>query len=273
MCLLILPAAVIFRGSSQSSSAVNKEEKIADVDNKKCNTITENIEQSDSSSIDLCQAEEDNIKSKSFLLTIKKQFVILKNPVFILVMFYYVFAGIGANTYYALAVDYTVKIENLLSLKEAALGMTLTGVGTVIGSIFVMVLSHWSFDRVVFSASCTVVLGVCMAFTSVAKTLVEIYVVGIVFGIANGAYASGIASLIEYQFGQNNEFVSRYSYVLSVIGVGAVVGPLVAGYVGKAVGMSYSFYILGGSTITASALLILYRVVVRIRAKVLAVEE
>ena len=175
--------------------------------------------------------------------------------------------SIGENTYFALEIDYVVSTRNLVSLEQAALGMSLTGIGTVIGSFSLALMSHWSFDRLAFSAVVTLFLGISLTLMPIVQSVYGVYGVNIGFGIADGLYVAGMASLIEYQFGQNEQFLVRFSYQLFVIGIGSLVGPIVAVNVGKAVGMSNSFYFLGGASILASIVLLLYWLVARFGGK------
>ena len=46
--------------------------------------------------------------------------------------------------------------------------------------------------------------------------------------------------------------------MLCVVGIGSVFGPIAAGYLGKAVGMVYSFYFLGGAVIAASTIKLVF---------------
>ena len=277
MCLIILPTALVFRAptielDSDQSTDENKTEDKIETENKleHCKTIAKSGEQSSTS---LTALVKDESKFKFCSPTLKLHLKILKNPVFLLVLLYYFFGGgFSGVTYYGVVVDYFIKVRNLLDFEQAALGMTLAGVGSVVGSLLVTLLSHWSFDRVIFSASSTIVITLCVVLTPIAQTVGEIYAVFITFGVAYGTYASGMASLVEYQFGQNSDFVIRYSYVLFVLGIGGVVGPLLVGYVGTAVGMSYPFYFLGGSGMLVAAILIVYRIVVRVRTRAMVVD-
>ena len=263
ICSLILPASLIFKGPNNSTSTppVSKETK---------NSNETGIEES--SSVDPVEEKDSEIKilkKKIFSCqnTIQSHKLVLKDLVFLLVLAYFMMVSIGENTYFALEIDYVVSTRNLVSLEQAALGMSLTGIGTVIGSFSLALMSHWSFDRLAFSAVVTLFLGISLTLMPIVQSVYGVYGVNIGFGIADGLYVAGMASLIEYQFGQNEQFLVRFSYLLFVIGVGSLVGPIVAVNVGKAVGMSNSFYFLGGASILASIVLLLYWLVARFGGK------
>ena len=197
-------------------------------------------------------------RSSSWLNTLRRHGNILKDKVFCLYLFYFILVSFGENTFYAMAIDYAVEIRNILDLEQAALCITLSGVTSMIGSLTVAILSHWTVDRVVLSSTATLVLGLSLIFMPVVQSVGGMYAISIVFGLAEGVFIAGTSSLVTYEFGQNNQFLTRFSYALCMMGLGSVFGPIAAGYLGKAVGMVYSFYFLGGTVIAASVVLLLY---------------
>ena len=261
--LLYLPAACVFR---ESNFCVSREDDSSDVQSEKGEVVTEE---------EMCRRQSvfstsvDNIiidekvtesvsRSSSCLNILKSHSRVLKDKVFILYLVYFMFVSFGENTYYALAVEYAVETRNILDLEQAALGMTLTGVTSVIGSLAVAILSHWTFDRALFSSVTTLIVGMSLVFMPVVQSLGGMYAISVVYGFSDGLFAGGLSSTLAYQFGQNELFLTRYSYMLCVVGIGSVFGPIAAGYLGKAVGMVYSFYFLGGAVIAASVVLLLY---------------
>ena len=173
MCLLVLPAALVFRAptievdSDQSKDENITEEKTETENNlEHCKTIAKSVEESSTS---LATLVKDESKSKSCSPTLRAHLNVLKSPAFLLILLYYlVGGGLTGVTYNGVVVDYIVKAKDDIDLKQAALGMTLKGVGTIIGSLLLTLLSHWSFDRVIFSASSTIVLALCVVLTPIA---------------------------------------------------------------------------------------------------------
>ena len=239
-CNIVLTANLI-KKREQETLIVAQEKKVEDSD-------------------DMINLTADGAMSRSsfWLNTLRRHGNILKNKVFCLYMFYFFFVSFGENTFYAIAIEYAVETRNILDLAQAALDITLTGVTSVIGSLTIAILSHWTFDRVVFSSTATLVLGISLIFMPVVQSVGGMYAIAIVFGLAEGLFIAGMRSLVTYKFGKNDQFLTRFSYMLCMIGLGSVLGPIAAVYLGIAVGMVYSFYFLGGAVIAASVVLLLY---------------
>ena len=66
---------------------------------------------------------------------------VLKEPAFILFLFYNFFAAAGEFTFYAFAVDFSASM-GILTLTDAALGVTLTGISFFVAAFLLTILSH-----------------------------------------------------------------------------------------------------------------------------------
>ncbi|XP_067930838.1 monocarboxylate transporter 14-like [Watersipora subatra] len=195
------------------------------------------------------ELEKEESSKKRLSLRLKMNLAVIKDPVFILYMFYFMTVSLGENTYFSLAVNYSVSTRDIFTLKQASFAMTVTGICTVIGSFFVLVVSHWSIDRQVFGIVTSTLLSLSLLAMPPVETPAGMFIISVVFGLTNGMFNSGMASLIQYQFGHNEQFLTRFSYLMLMVGVGSVIGPIGAGHLGTVIGMENSFYFLGGVAI------------------------
>lgn len=205
-----------------------------------------------------------SMPSSSLRLIIRSHFVVLKEPVFVLYLIYIMCFSLGDGTFYALAVDYVTNTRSILDLNEAALGMTLTGIGGLVSSSLLIVISHWSFDNALLNIITVLVTSAVLLCMSVVYTVPQAYVLFSVFGVGDGVFAAQMAPLLKYQFGYSEDFTIRLSYAFFVVGIGSTLGPLSAGYIGTAIGMQYVFYFLGGSTLLSVIILTPYWLTKRI---------
>ncbi|XP_067930835.1 monocarboxylate transporter 12-like [Watersipora subatra] len=98
-----------------------------------------------------------------------------------------------------------------------------------------------------------------------SKSSAGMFAISVVFGLTDGMFVSGMSSLIQYQFGHNEQFLTRFSYLMLMAGVGSVIGPIGAGHLGTVIGMKNSFYFLGGVAICGPIASGIYVVCVRVR--------
>ncbi|XP_067930839.1 monocarboxylate transporter 5-like [Watersipora subatra] len=211
------------------------------------------------------EMEKEGSSKQPLSLRLKTNVAVIKDPVFILYMFYFMTVTLGENTYFALAVNYSVSTRGIFTLKQASFAMTVTGICTVIGSFFVMFLSHWSIDRQVFGIVTSTLLSLSLLAMPLVESPAGMFTISVVFGLTDGMFVSGISSLIQYQFGHNEQFLTRFSYLMLMVGVGSVIGPIGAGYLGTVIEMKNSFYFLGGVAICGPVASGVYVVCVRVR--------
>ncbi|XP_067930002.1 monocarboxylate transporter 14-like [Watersipora subatra] len=303
--LLILPAALIYRGTfcpEESSdkvvaSSYNNQTFSSDdnhtslsispappCDNQKSSPNESDKEDSDANitqqkvAVDVVEAdidmkveqsteeiEKEGSSKQPLSLRLKTNLAVIKDPVFILYMFYFMTVSLGENTYFSLAVDYSVSTRGIFTLKQASLAMTVTGICTVIGCVFLTFLSHWSINRQVLGMVTSTLISLSLLAMPLVETPAGMFTISVVFGLTDGMFVSGMSSLIQYQFGHNEQFLTRFSYLMLMVGVGSVIGPIGAGHLGAVIGMENSFFFLGGVAICGPIASGIYVVCVRVR--------
>lgn len=180
---------------------------------------------------------------------------VLKDTTFLLMLLYVMFAAFGENTFYALAVDFSVSL-GILTLKQAAFGMTITGIVLVLVCVLLAFLSHWQFDRMALAVFSVLCLGISLIFVSLADSLASIYALFVVFAISEGGFVGNLFVWVATHFEEHEYFTIRVSYVNFVVGLGSLFGPIAGGYVIKATGMRNVFF-LEGAIPVIGALIIL----------------
>ncbi|XP_067930837.1 uncharacterized protein [Watersipora subatra] len=300
--LLIFPAALIYRGTfrprndedksivtsynnkaimSDSSHSLSSINHTPPCERKTCSSNVDNIYTvAIESDIDKRQDNIDiNFKSnetqqknvsigKKLRSKLQANLAVLKDALFIFYMVYFMAISLGENTYYSLAVDYSVSTRNILTLKEASLAMSVTGICVLAGSVVLIFLSHWSIDRQVFGIVTSTLLSLSLLAMPLVESPAGMFAISVVFGLMDGMFVSGISSLIQYQFGHNEQFLTRFSYLMLMVGVGSVIGPIGAGHLGNTVGMENSFYFLGGVSLCGSISYAIYVIFIKIKNQI-----
>ena len=202
--------------------------------------------------------EADTTEPESPQLSVLASHIfVLKDPLFIQYLFYNLFAAAGEMTFYAFAVDYSVSMD-VLSLTEAALGMTLASVSFFVAAILLTILSHWQLDRLLLSIFSILIMGLAILGVSLSQSMAAMYTCYIIVGFAEGLYVSNQVCYIDSYFAQSEFMIVRLSYVFTVTGIGALVGPIVAGHFAEYFGMKYIYFFIGGLPLLGFFILLPY---------------
>ena len=188
---------------------------------------------------------------------IKSHLYVLKDWKFVLFLFYFLVTSVGESTFYAFAVDYSVTLE-ILDLKQAALGMTLSGVSLCAACLVMAILSHWQLNRLAITIGSAFVMGISLTFISLCRSLPAIYVCFIIYGFTEGVYIANAPTLVQTSFKDSVYMLIRLSYVYVMTGIGSLVGPVMTGHFAESFGIQYLFYFLGVFPLTGSAVLLPY---------------
>ena len=187
---------------------------------------------------------------------IKSHLHVLKDVVFILILLYFMIVTISENGFYALAVDISTA-KGLLTLDQAALGVTLAGTSLLVGCVLVWILSRWELDRYALSIFSMLIMGLCFIFADVSKSLPALYASFIAFGFIEGCYLNNVIPWIADLSAEDSQyFTVRISYVFFMVGVGSLVGPVSAGYFIEATDASYGFYFLAAFPIIGALIIL-----------------
>ena len=187
---------------------------------------------------------------------IKSHLHVLKDVVFILILLYFMIVTISENGFYALAVDISTA-KGLLTLDQAALGVTLAGTSLLVGCVLVWILSRWELDRYALSIFSMLIMGLCFIFAAVSKSLPTLYTSFIAFGFIEGFYMNNILPWIADLSAEDSQyFTLRISYVFFMVGVGSLVGPVSAGYFIEATDASYGFFFLAAFPIIGALIIL-----------------
>ena len=189
------------------------------------------------------------------LSVVKSHLHVLKDPVFIAIMLYFLLGCFGENTFYALAVEYPVTV-GILAVEEAALGATLTSVGLLVGCIFVWIVSHWDINRYALAISSLFLLGIALICAGLSNSLPTIYASYIAFGFVEGCFVNNFLAWIALEFEDFQHFTTRIGYVYCMIGIGSLIGPIVTGYFIKATAMKYAMYFLSAFPMLGSLMIV-----------------
>lgn len=198
--------------------------------------------------------DQPGIEKRSVL---SSHLFVFKDTAFILYLVYNMFAAAGEFSFHAFAVDYSVSL-NILTLTEAALGMTLTSVSLCAAAIFMTVLSHWKLDRIAINVFVVLFMGISVVCVSLSNSQAAMYTCFIIFGFTEGVYISNLTSYVASGFEHSQYMIIRLSYVFVVTGIGALVGPIIAGHFAKTFGMKYLFFFLGALPLSAFFILLPY---------------
>lgn len=190
------------------------------------------------------ESSEPDQNTAVIVTTAASHIYVLRDCEFILILLYFMFATFGENTFYSLAVDFSVSL-GILSLEEAALGMTITSISVIVSCLALALLSHWVFDRLALAIFSVMFLGVTLLFMTRCSTLVTLYSLFVLFGVMEGLFIANGLPWIDEHFNQQDYFTVRMSYVNFVLGLGSLAGPMACGYVIKVAGMSNVFYLTG----------------------------
>ena len=202
--------------------------------------------------------EADTTEPESPQLSVLASHIfVLKDPLFIQYLFYNLFAAAGEMTFYAFAVDYSVSMD-VLSLTEAALGMTLASVSFFVAAILLTILSHWQLDRLLLSIFSILIMGLAILGVSLSQSMAAMYTCYIIVGFAEGLYVSNQVCYIDSYFAHSEYMIVRLSYVFTVTGIGALVGPIVAGRFAEYFGMKYIYFFIGGLPLLGFFILLPY---------------
>ena len=176
---------------------------------------------------------------------IKSHLYVLKDWKFVLFLFYFLVTSVGESTFYAFAVDYSVTLE-ILDLKQAALGMTLSGVSLCAACLLAITIGS------------AFVMGISLTFISLCRSLPTIYACFIIYGFTEGVYIANAPTLVQTSFKDSVYMLIRLSYVYVMTGIGSLVGPVMTGHFAETFGIQYLFYFLGVFPLTGSAVLLPY---------------
>ena len=197
------------------------------------------------------QEKDDNPK----LSVVKSHLHVLKDPVFIAMMLYFLLGSFGESTFYAFAVEYPATV-GILAVKEAALGATLTSVGLLVGCVFVWIVSHWDINRYALAISSLFLLGIALICAGLSNSLPTIYASYIAFGFVEGCFVNNFLAWIALEFEDFQHFTTRIGYVYCMIGIGSLIGPIVTGYFIKATAMKYAMYFLSAFPMLGSLMIV-----------------
>ena len=207
-------------------------------------------------------AKDSDAESKQLSVLASHKHV-LKDPIFNLFLFFSLFVAAGEFTFYAFAVDFSVSM-NILTLAEAALGMTLTSVSFFAAGFLLTILSHWSMDRLLINVLSVLIMGLAILGVSLSQSMAALYTCFILFGFAEGLYDSNQVCFIASHFTHSKYMIIRYSYVFVVTGVGGLLGPIVAGNFAENLGMKYQFILIGTFPLTGFGILLSYLIAKKI---------
>lgn len=266
-----IPTAFVYRGSCLTNSHANEGHQLMtevkaetssshDKDDAEdalmevCDTSNDEATSGDVTDISPTLNQDDDVKTGNLKSIIHTHLSLLLQPQFILGMLHYLLSSVGDNTFFALTVSYTVD-QAILTSAEAALGMTITGGSMVVGSLALTIASHWQLNRLLINSVSEAVYGLSILLLPVTSGLYATYALMIIFGLANSIYATNTLSYIAQEFGSEQHFVAKVAYMLSAVGVGSLIGPVLSGYIASHAGYQVAFYFAGCSPIVGSAML------------------
>lgn len=148
--------------------------------------------------------------------------------------------------------------------------MTMYGVGSLVGSLFVTILSslHSHFSSVKLNRYFLhIFCNILMAITSIIIPLVylshaAIVVCLFIIGAGYGTLCSNLGSIIQHLNGPHLLYLV-YGYYLAAAGVGSLIGPIIATHLDTLIGLGTAFYFAGASMVTAFAIFGIYAVIDR----------
>lgn len=220
--------------------------------------IEATLRPSDSETSISCTKQRETIRASTRIpKTLRPHVYVWTKPSFVIFLLSFVCISIGENSVYALAVEYSVTIQQVLDLQQAAVGMTLTGVSTVVGAVITTIVCHWKFDKTLYILASSFTMCLSVLLLPVAQTLVGLYILFILFGISEACYVSIVIPWLGHQFDEEGLTIVRASHTYFAMGLGLMFGPVMAGYIGRAVGMHYVFYIVGTVSMIGPALILL----------------
>ena len=141
--------------------------------------------------------------------------------------------------------------EHNFSNQSASLVMTMYGVGSLLGSTFVAILSIVSnyctkrLNRLYFHLSCNItmaLMAVLVPVSTFSQELVTIYI--FIIGAAYGACCANLGSMIEHLNGTRFLYLI-YGYGMASAGLGSLIGPVVSAQLDTRLGSGSAFYFSG----------------------------
>ena len=98
--------------------------------------------------------------------------------------------------------------------------------------------------RSALAISSLFLLGIALICASLSNSLPTIYASYIAFGFVEGCFVNNLLAWIALEFKDSQHFTTRIGYVLCMMGIGSLVGPIATGYFIKATNMKYALYFL-----------------------------
>ena len=86
-------------------------------------------------------------------------------------------------------------------------------------------------------------MGLAILGVSLLQSLEALYSCFIIFGFAVGLYVSNQVCYVASYFIPSDYMIIRLSYVFVVTGIGALLGPVVAGQFSENFGMKYLYFL------------------------------
>ena len=185
---------------------------------------------------------------------IKSHMHVLKDPVFITILAYFLIGGTGESGFHTFPVNFAVHFE-ILTLPEAALGITLTGVATCVGCLFVVVISYWNYDKFSLAVVSMLLIGGSLVAVGFARSKWSMYITFIAYGLMDGAWISNVAPWIATYFDEPEFLTVRMSYVFFFNGLSSLLGPLTGGYFIEGVGFKFVCFYYGATSLCGALIL------------------
>ena len=191
---------------------------------------------------------------------------VLKDPVFLTILSYFLVGGTGETGFHTFPVNFAVEFH-ILTLTEAALGITLTGVATCIGCLFIVILSRWNYDKFAMAVVSMLLIGCSLVSVSLAQHQWSMYLAFTAFGLMDGCWISNVAPWIATHFDEPEYLTVRMSYVFFFNGLSSVIGPVAGGYFISGVGLKYVYYFYGATSLCGAVILMPCYLKIRISGK------
>lgn len=212
------------------------------------------------------EGETEREDEEGDLPTIKLHLQFLRQPAFLLVLGSCMLTTLGQNSFVSLAADYMIR-KGVLTAQQAALGMSILGGATIVGSLMLTLASHWPLDRVLVTVVSSFTLGLIIVFTPLCKGITSAYPLLFAFGVFDSIALANVVSLISHEFGSDGHLMAKVSYMFMSMGMGSVIGPVIAGYLTTLTDGDIALYFLGSMSMCGAAILISYWLYKRFRGQ------
>lgn len=185
---------------------------------------------------------------------LKSHIYVLSDPVLLVILFYFLVGGIGESGFHTFPVSFATQFE-ILTLKEAALGITLTGMATCLGCLTIVIISNWKYDKFAMALISMLMLGCSLMVVGFSRSKWLMYLAFGVFGYMDGCWISNVAPWISTYFNESEFLTVRMSYVFFFNGLSSVIGPIAGGYFIKGVGLEFVYYFYGATCLFGAVIL------------------